>query len=456
MRRVGFDAILRTCWLLVVFTTATACGTARSDVIVLRGGGEIQGKVITDPKQPETVQVLMIRGKHPLVLKKQQIVKVVPKAGPLDEYLARRQKLGPTAQAQYELGEWCTQNRLPDLATIHYEATIAVDENHELAHKKLGHVNYAGRWLSPDELREVQGLVKYKGQWITQEERERRERSARTAASQASWVRRIKLLRQAIVQGSEDRRREAEVQLMQIEDKAAVVPLMKVLGEDEAPMRLLLAHVLGAIKGKEAAQGLAEMLLAETQDNVRLAFLDRLKDRDDPGVIPYLVKALRSENLKVVNRAAWALGNLGAVNTVPTLVGSLLGTEDHVVMDPPAGSAPAYSPVGPALMAMNPGAVAFLTPPAMAPGAVAYGAVAVPYVGAPPIIGAGGLMSTGTTSGRGPIPRIITLTYQNVEVRNALVKLTGQDFGYDIAAWKRWVKTSFNPNPAPVRQVPQP
>ncbi len=30
------------------------------------------------------------------------------------------------------------------------------------------------------------------------------------------------------------------------------------------------------------------------------------------------------------------------------------------------------------------------------------------------------------------------------------------DFGYDGDAWRRWIKTSFNPNPTPVRQVRQP
>jgi hypothetical protein len=49
-----------------------------------------------------------------------------------------------------------------------------------------------------------------------------------------------------------------------------------------------------------------------------------------------------------------------------------------------------------------------------------------------------------------------TITYRNVEVLNALQKLTGQDFGYDIDAWRRWITRSFNPHPNPSRRVPQP
>ena len=44
------------------------------------------------------------------------------------------------------------------------------------------------------------------------------------------------MLRQAIVAGSPDRQREAEGELMQIKEAEAVLPLVKVLGQDEVPM----------------------------------------------------------------------------------------------------------------------------------------------------------------------------------------------------------------------------
>jgi hypothetical protein len=46
--------------------------------------------------------------------------------------------------------------------------------------------------------------------------------------------------------------------------------------------------------------------------------------------------------------------------------------------------------------------------------------------------------------------------YRNAEVLGALERLTGQHFGFDLAAWRRWVNTSFRPEPEPARQVPQP
>jgi hypothetical protein len=111
---------------------------------------------------------------------------------------------------------------------------------------------------------------------------------------------------------------------------------------------------------------------------------------------------------------------------------------------------------GPALLGLNQNWAAYLTGPVVAPGVAAYGATTVPYYGNPALLG-GGMMSVGGgRSSGGPTPKVATFTYQNTEVLAALNRLTGQDFGYNISAWRRWMKLAFNPHPNPVRQVPQP
>jgi len=430
----------------------------RGDQIFLRGGGQIRGKVIPDSAHPDRVSVLRTTGKVPLSFQKPQIINVVAEPGPLDEYLVKRKKAAETASDQYDLGLWCEEHKLADLATIHYEAALKHDAAFAPAHQKLGHVLQGDSWLTSDEVRQAQGLVRYKGKWMTPEERDHREALAATSAEQASWARRIRLLRQAIVGGPSDRSREAEMQLMEIRDPIAVKPLVRVLGEDTASVRTLLDHVLGMIPGPEAAAALVQRILSETDSDVRHTTLSELERRSERNVVTLLIKALGSSNSEIVNRSAWTLANLDAVKTVPHLITALITTEYRVVMVPSGeNTGPGFGSVSPGVpygapIFTNGSSVGILTPPAVGPGVVAYGATQAPWLPTATSLATGG----GLMGSRGPVPRVLSYSYQNVEVLSALVKLTGQDFGYDIPTWRQWLRTSFQPDPAPVRRVRQP
>jgi len=198
--------------------------------------------------------------------------------------VVKRKKAGESSQAQYELGYWCEQNRLMDLAKLHYEAALALDSDNESAHKKLGHVKADGVWLTRDDLTAAQGLVKYKGRWMTPEEKAKREEAEKVSAAQGSWVRRIRLLRQALINGTADRRREAEAQLMAIRDPDAVVPLVRVFGQDVASHRILLALVLSTIGGREATAALVQRVLDESDSEVRSITFEHLRQREDSSL----------------------------------------------------------------------------------------------------------------------------------------------------------------------------
>ncbi len=92
-----------------------------------------------------------------------------------------------------------------------------------------------GRWLNADEVKEAQGMVKYKGRWVTPEEKERREHAGRDRRRGHSWVKQIKLLRDAYLAGPAERSQEAERRLLAIEEPVAIGPVLKVLGDDPIP-----------------------------------------------------------------------------------------------------------------------------------------------------------------------------------------------------------------------------
>jgi len=425
---------------------------------MMRGGGQVEGKVVPDPLHQDRVYVWLLQGRNPLSLDRKKITEIVPRPGPLDDYVIKREKAGQTAQDQYDLGVWCAQNKLADLARSHYETALTLDKSFEPAHKKLGHVLHRGYWLTRDELSAVQGLVKYKGRWISADEKSKRDQEDQLTAAQGNWVRQIRMLRDALVRGKPDRQREAESQMMAIRDPDAVKALVRVLGKDDTPQRILLAHVLEMIPGPLATSAMVNHLLAENQADVRAAIYEKVQNRDDPAVVRLLIRALSSSDIRVINRAAWALGNLHAQEAVPRLITVLITTEERMVIATPdvANQGPISAIAGPdgpvAPVAVNQSSMAVVTPPVVAPGVVARGVYSAPWYEWPPGFG----FNVGRQIAGTPDVRVATFQYRNGEVLSALEKLTLQDFGYDLESWRAWVSRSFNPDRKPSRRVPQP
>ncbi len=458
-RRRRLRAAVR--WAVVAWAGLTAPAVhSRADRIVLRGGGQIRGKVTPDPNQPDRVSVLTERGKTPLSFQKVQVVGVVAEPGPLDDYLKQREATPATAEAHFDLGRWCEGHKLPDLARLHYETAVGLDAAFAPARRKLGYVRYSGRWLTADELRAAQGLVRHRGKWITPDQKAEIDRAAATAAEQATWVKRFRLLRDAILNSTEDRRREAEAQLLEVRDPVAIGPLVRVFGGDAGRLRMLLAHAIGAIPGPEATAALVARLLDEWEADVRYATMDELLRRDVSDVTRLLVRALRSNRLEAVNRAAWGLASLHALPAVPSLVGSLVSVRYETVMSPSSGGTGEGLGVSAAFGSGSPGGspAGAAVPYGGAPGgASGYGMTSSPLPGyGPSPAGVGVSAGGGLNASRGPFPRAVRVPFHNTEVLGALVKLTGQDFGWDVEAWKHWVRTSFDSEPTPTRRVPQP
>jgi hypothetical protein len=167
---------------------------------------------------------------------------------------------------------------------------------------------------------------------------------------------------------------------------------------------------------------------------------------------------LLSADIRVINRAAWALGNLHAVETVPRLVTALVTSEERMVIVTPNQTAQGpigtiAGPNGPlAPIAVNQSSLAVMTPPVVAPGAFARGVFSAPWYDWPP----GSGLDVGRQIDNRPDVRVATFVYQNAEVLTALEKLTGQDFGYDVASWRSWVSRQFKADAKPSRRVPQP
>jgi hypothetical protein len=448
--------------LLVVIAALAIATPAQADRLYLKNGSAIRGKAIVDVAHPDQYLVFGLRGKTPMVLKRDRVARIDPEPSVLDDYAVRREARsksgnGPAmAKADYDLGAWCEEHKLPDLATGHYEASIRSDPSFGAGHRKLGHVEFDGKWLTASEVKLAQGYTLYKGRWITPEEKAQHDADATASAEQQSWVRRLIILRQGIASGVESRARDAETQLLAIRDPVAVNPIVRVFGNDQDPtLRKLGARALAGIPGPGASAALTARLLAESEQDVRAATMAELARSKEGNVIPKLVQGLQSKSLAVVNRAAWALGNLNAARAVPKLIPVLVSSEIQTVWVPSPGSP------GSGFGSMAPGtnfymgsgpSIPVLSGPTMGPAAVAFGATSVPLAN----FGGGFNVNMNSGNNQGPTPQFVTVSHRNVEVLTALMKLTGQDFGYDVTSWNRWMRTAYRPDPEPVKRVPQP
>jgi len=440
--------------------------TAKADRVILRGGGQIHGVILPGDVGSDKVLVQTTDSASPISFKKDQLIRVEKESGPLDEYLIRRAQVKPTAAAHYELGLWCEAKRLKGPAQIHYRRAAELDDQYAPAQRKLGKVLHEGRWITADELKQAQGYVKVKGKWYTPEEKARLDADAAYNAEQASWARRIKIYRHKLMSDRESERRSAELDLMAIHEPVAVVPLVRVLGNDADPIRLMLLRVLGGIESSDATAALVNYSLLDPVPTLRQAALDEILRRKDPKAIPLYARVLKPENNpEVVGRAALVLAELKETKTVPRMVEVLVAVFEHmeilpttVVNNNPMGNFGMYSggPGGASGMSLggfstyNGPNIPFLTPPAMAPGAIAFGGGSMPLS----TLAAGGL-------GQGnvrvvPQPQIVRQVINNALVLQALRKLTNQNFGFDVPTWKRWVATSFRAEARPSRRVQEP
>lgn len=432
-------------WSLTVPATE-----ARGDRIRLRGGGEIHGAVRIDPNRPDVRLVQTINGKKPLEFDAEAILNVVEEDDILDEYDARVSVLPDRAEAHYDFGLWCEENRLTGLAEQHFRRAVELDDDLEDAHRKLGHVLHDGRWMTYDEMRVAQGLVKQGGRWISREEADRREEREADRAELTAWVRQIRALRDAMTSGSPEARAAAEDHLASLRDPTVVPALVQVFAENPDPThREFLLQLLAAIEGPEARDALIARALRDPEASIRREAVAVLDRRKEPEAVKRLTNTLQHKEPVLVGRAALALAGLRATDAVPRLVDALVRVERRMVwtrtMRPTAAPAPVSA------LSMNGQSFPVLTGPAMAPGVVAYGATSVP-VGS----GVGLSMGSGGMSEGPPELRMVTNVQRNPDVLDALRSLTGQDFGYDATTWKRWVARNFRENNHPVRSVPQP
>lgn len=398
--------------------SALFCGTlaivsaANADVFHLKNGGAVEGTLIeqTDTQYRIRAQIGIV------TIEIDQVERIEERASQFDDYQARVAEAGDTAAAQFALAQWCQEHKLDDEARRHLARTVELDPGHAEARTALGYVRVGEFWI--DGRRVVKRGAAKRGETaraLTPEEQAELIREI-----QGQWNRRIRAIQTNLLESSVDRLvREGAERILEITDPLAIEPMAFVLTAGDRISREILIAALARFSNDEATMNLAVIALVDNIDAIRDAAISELVRRDDPRVIPQFREALLTDNDALVKRAAEALGRLGAESAVPELIGALRVQRVKNIEVPVRGYFDTYSSkfATSTKVFLGRNLVATHTP-----------RIGIAYDG----VGLGTYVDTAFERR--------SVSVMRTEVLDALKQITGQNFGFDQDAWRRWLK----------------
>ncbi len=155
-------------------------GAARADVVHLRNGGQVEGRIVSRDASSIVVKTSV----GTVTIAAADVARIDRKTTPLEELERKREALDPKdADGRVALADWAAKNGLGRERTRLLEEAVAIDAGHEAANRALGRVRVGDRWMTPSERdsreREAAaaeargaGRVQYQGRWVTPEEKD--------------------------------------------------------------------------------------------------------------------------------------------------------------------------------------------------------------------------------------------------------------------------------------------
>lgn len=384
--------------------------SARGDFIQTTKGQEIECEVVED-----LGKALRLRTRIGVVdLPKDEIEKRTKKKSPWQEYRERRKRCEKTADAHFALAMWCDERDLGPERSDELDHALELDPDHAATRKTLGfEKDDRGNWVRPPSANAPDPA-----DIAANRQQAQQEKLVRKIISQ--WfvkVRAIHDSRMSPKRGPVNRKKfmGARENILKIRDPLAIPALTGVLSSGNKASRLVLIESLAQFADDDATMNLVVMSVLDPSKQVRRAAAQELARRDDPRVVERLRDALYSEEEGILRHSAAALGVLHAIEVVPNLI-EQLSTE-------------------------VPGIVRHSR-------AVYLGDIYGTFGGRARIVHGGNLVgySPGTIGVLGPGSWVGTATYYEqtmvsvyrTEVQEALIAITGENFGFDRRKWIDW------------------
>ncbi len=367
---------------------------AEGEVFLLRSGGRIEGELVNADEKPRTSYVISLPNGGQLTLDAAVVDRVQSVRPELVEYEKVRRQYPDTVQGQLQLADWCRDHNLATERKTHLERVLQLDPDQADARRTLGYRKVNDKWMTREEEMADKGYVKRDGRWMTGPDAELHDSRTKQRAAEIEWIKKIKRWRDAL-DGRQPE--EAAKKLRAIDDPMAIFGLAERLKKDQrTDARLIYIEVLARMNKHEARGPLAICAMDDAVEEVRLSCLDELQKQKDDGVTAYFVGRMRDKHTSnaIINRAGVALGRMKDPSCIGTLIEYLVTGHDEVIQ---SGGGPGSMT---STFNKNGG-------------------------------GGGGL-------GMNQKPKIVRHFLQNQGVLDAMIAITGRNFGYDQRAWATW------------------
>ncbi len=387
------------------------CGAElNAEVFLLQNGGRVEGELLNPDQSPRTTYLIRTSEGAQIALETGQVAQVLRRQPVELEYEKIKPTYPDTVEGQWALAQWCLDHNLFTQRQEHLRRIVQLDPDHVEARRALGYSHIDGAWKTREEIMEARGYQWYRGQWRLPQEIELLQRKEQQESAEREWFTKIKLWRGWLGSNKEE---AALKNFASIREPAAVRALATFLESESSPaVRKLYLETLARINTPEAVKILALQALEDPIEEIRLTCLDHLKTERRPEVVALFISKLKSKDNKTIRRAAIGLAAMKDPTAIGPLIDALITTHTYKI-NPPGGPNAMSATFG-----KGPGGS-----------------------GAP-----GG--GTGMSFGGGP--KMVKIPVQNQEVLDALIRITGVNYQFNVAAWKSWYAQQRKNQPSPV------
>jgi hypothetical protein len=394
--------MLRLLPLILLAAGLAIAPAARGDVFKLKSGGEVRGELANPDESPREKYIVRPFAGGEVTLEAAVVAQVVHQRPNQVEYEKEKLKLADTVDDQWKMAEWCRENKLEVDRKTHLKRIIELDPDHADARKALGYMRVGERWLTVEEKKKEEGMVLHRGKdgvrWVPAQQLQVIKQREAEEKLQQSWFKKIAQYRSWL---DTDRAGAGKREILDIKDKAAERPLLtKLKAEKDDGVRELYAQALMNLGTPAAVNAIVEYSINDNSRNFRVACLELMEKHKPPGATAIYIKGLGDKDNTVVNRAARGLIRLQDQAAVRPLIDALVTRHKFVVNA--GGGAGSISPTF-----------------------------------SRDSFGNGG---SGLSTGGGP--KIVYRNLNNEDVRDALVKLTGENYDFSVELWKSWYAES--------------